>query len=70
MHSSHTWQTLAHLADGQDVKQMLLDIYTTSISSDHLGENDRVSGCKLAESMLLNLREYIDDVRTPHTTYR
>ncbi|KAJ3711727.1 armadillo-type protein [Lentinula raphanica] len=44
-----------------DYKQMLLDIYTTSIISDHLGENDRVNGCKLAESMLLNLRGHIDD---------
>lgn len=45
-----------------DYKQMLLDIYTTAITSDHLGENDRVNGCKLAESMLLNLRGHIDDV--------
>ncbi|KAF5381241.1 hypothetical protein D9757_007902 [Collybiopsis confluens] len=44
-----------------DYKQMLLDIYTTSITSDHLGENDRINGCKLAESMLLNLRGHIDD---------
>ncbi|KAF5348096.1 hypothetical protein D9757_013748 [Collybiopsis confluens] len=44
-----------------DYKQMLLDIYTTSITSDHLGENDRINGCKLAELMLLNLRGHIDD---------
>ena len=44
-------------------KQMLLDIYVTAITSDHLGENDRINGCKLAESMLLNLRGCIDDVR-------
>ncbi|KAF5392677.1 hypothetical protein D9757_000915 [Collybiopsis confluens] len=43
-----------------DYKQMLLDIYTTSITGDHLGENDRINGCKLAESMLLNLRGHID----------
>ncbi|GAW02680.1 nonsense-mediated mrna decay protein [Lentinula edodes] len=48
-----------------DYKQMLLDIYTTSITSDHLGENDRVNGCKLAESMLLNLRGHIDDFLQP-----
>ncbi|KIK50545.1 hypothetical protein GYMLUDRAFT_266124 [Collybiopsis luxurians FD-317 M1] len=42
-------------------KQMLLDIYVTAITSDHLGENDRINGCKLAESMLLNLRGCIDD---------
>ena len=45
-----------------DYRQMVLDIYTTSMSSDQLGENDRVNGCKLAESMLLNLRGHIDDV--------
>lgn len=45
-----------------DYRQMLLDIYTTSINSDHLGENDAVNGCKLAEAMLLNLRGHVDDV--------
>ncbi|KAI0372335.1 ARM repeat-containing protein [Pilatotrama ljubarskyi] len=44
-----------------DYRQMVLDIYQTSIASDHLGENDAVNGCKLAESMLLNLRGCIDD---------
>lgn len=45
-----------------DYRQMVLDIYQTSISSDHLGENDAVNGCKLAESILLNLRGVADDV--------
>ncbi|KAJ7813098.1 armadillo-type protein [Mycena leptocephala] len=44
-----------------DYQRMLLDIYTTSISSEQLGENDRVNGCKLAESILLNLRGSVDD---------
>ncbi|PSR70855.1 hypothetical protein PHLCEN_2v13296 [Hermanssonia centrifuga] len=44
-----------------DYRQMALDIYTTAISSDHLGENDAVNGCKLAESLLLNLRGHMDD---------
>jgi len=44
-------------------KQMLVDIYTTSITTEQLGENDRVNGSKLAESLLLNLRGGIDDVR-------
>ncbi|KAH9924352.1 ARM repeat-containing protein [Epithele typhae] len=44
-----------------DYRQMVLDIYQTSMSSDHLGENDAVNGCKLAESMLLNLRGSVDD---------
>ena len=53
-----------------DYRQMVLDIYQTSINSENLGENDAVSGCKLAESMLLNLRGSIDDVSTsefPHS---
>jgi hypothetical protein len=45
-----------------DYRQKALDIYITALSSDHLGENDRVNGCKLAESLLLNLRGHIDDV--------
>jgi hypothetical protein len=45
-----------------DYKQMLVDIYTTALTNDQLGENDRVNGCKLAESVLLNLRGSIDDV--------
>jgi len=44
-----------------DYRQKALDIYTTALSSDHLGENDRVNGCKLAESVLLNLRGHVDD---------
>lgn len=48
-----------------DYKQMLLDIYTTSITNNQLGENDRVNGCKLAESILLNLRGHVDDVCFP-----
>lgn len=48
-----------------DYRQMVLDIYQTSITSDHLGENDAVNGCKLAESMLLNLRGGIDDALQP-----
>jgi hypothetical protein len=46
----------------QDYKQMLVDIYQTSITNDQLGENDRVNGSKLAESILLNLRGHVDDV--------
>ncbi|KAG7087929.1 hypothetical protein E1B28_011975 [Marasmius oreades] len=44
-----------------DYKQMLVDIYSTSLSNKQLGENDGVNGCKLAESVLLNLRGHIDD---------
>ena len=47
-----------------DYRQMILDIYTTSITNQQLGENDRVNGSKLAEAMLLNLRGHVDDVRS------
>ena len=45
-----------------DYRAMAVDIYTTSMSSEHLGENDRVNGSKIAESFLLNLRGHVDDV--------
>jgi hypothetical protein len=45
-----------------DYGQMLVDIYTTSITAEQLGENDRVNGSQLAESILLNLRGSVDDV--------
>ena len=45
-----------------DYKMMFLDIYTTGMNSDHLGENDRVNASKLIESFLLNLRGEVDDV--------
>jgi len=48
-----------------DYKQMLVDIYTTSITNEQLGENDRVNGSKLAESILLNLRGAMDDFLQP-----
>ncbi|KAL0564749.1 Nonsense-mediated mRNA decay protein 5 [Marasmius crinis-equi] len=44
-----------------DYKQMLVDIFTTSLTIKTPGENDGVNGCKLAESILLNLRGYVDD---------
>ncbi|KAJ7704207.1 armadillo-type protein [Mycena metata] len=48
-----------------EYQRMLLDIYQTSITSEQLGENDRVNGCKLAESILLNLRGSVDDLLQP-----
>jgi len=39
----------------------LVDIYTTAMTSNQLGENDHVNGCKLAESLLLNLRGNLDE---------
>jgi hypothetical protein len=46
-----------------DHQRMLLDVYQTSITSEQLGDNDLVNGCKL----LLNLRNSINDVRFPPT---
>ncbi|KAI0317626.1 ARM repeat-containing protein [Amylostereum chailletii] len=48
-----------------DYRHMMLDIYTTSITSKQLGENDRVNGSKLAESLLLNLRGQVDELVQP-----
>lgn len=45
-----------------EYKMMILDIYTTAMTSEQLGENDRVDACKLIESFLLNLRGHVDDV--------
>lgn len=50
-----------------EYRQMALDIYTTSVTSEHLGENDAVNGCKLIESLLLNLRGHLDDVGLPYS---
>lgn len=44
-----------------DYRAMVVDIFTSSMSNPHLGENDRINGCKLAESVLLNLRGQVDD---------
>ncbi|KAI0029851.1 ARM repeat-containing protein [Vararia minispora EC-137] len=49
----------------QDYRHMMLDIYQTAISSSQLGEADRINGCKIAESLLLNLRGHIDDILLP-----
>ena len=46
-----------------DYKSMILDIYTTAMTSDQLGDLDRVNACKLVESMLLNLRGQVNEVK-------
>ncbi|KAJ7069358.1 armadillo-type protein [Mycena amicta] len=51
-----------------EYQQMLLDIYTTAMSAEQLGENDRINGCKLAESILLNLRGSVDNALQPIIT--
>jgi importin-7 len=52
-----------------DYRDMMVDIYTTAMNSEQLGENDRVNGCKLAESMMLNLRDHVDDVSFSNFSY-
>ena len=47
---------------------MIVDIYTTVLNSDSLGENDFINGSKLADSILLNLRGHVDDVGVPART--
>ena len=46
-----------------DYRAMVLEIYTIAMTNDQLGEMDRVNGCKLIESLLLNVRDHCDDVR-------
>lgn len=46
----------------QDYKNMVLDVYTKCLNSSQLGESDFINGCKLADSILLNLRGCVDDV--------
>jgi hypothetical protein len=49
-----------------DYRLMILDIYNIAMTSENLGEHDRVNGSKLAESLLLNLRGHADDVSGSH----
>lgn len=50
-------------AQRADYRAMAVDIYTTAMSGDDMGEHDQVNGSKVAESLLLNLRGSLDDVR-------
>jgi hypothetical protein len=44
-----------------DYRLKVLDMYRTAMTSPQLGDNDKINGCKLAESMLLNLHGHVDD---------
>ncbi|KAG0693928.1 hypothetical protein DFH29DRAFT_1037552, partial [Suillus ampliporus] len=44
-----------------DYRQKVLDMYRTALTSPQLGDNDKINGCKLAESMLLNMHGHVDD---------
>ncbi|KAF9161693.1 hypothetical protein DFQ26_004323 [Actinomortierella ambigua] len=48
-----------------NLQHMIYDIIETVMKSDRLGENDRVSACKLAESFLLNCRGHVDKYVSP-----
>ncbi|KAJ2160790.1 Nonsense-mediated mRNA decay protein 5 [Coemansia sp. RSA 552] len=49
-----------HITQSTDVQARLFDIIETVMKSDRVGENDRVSACKLAESLMLYGRGKID----------
>ncbi|KAG2125248.1 armadillo-type protein [Suillus cothurnatus] len=44
-----------------DYRSKVLDMYCTAMTSPQLGDNDKINGCKLAESMLLNLHGHVDN---------
>lgn len=50
-------------------RKMLIDIYETVMTSSLLGAEDRCSGCKLGEAMLLSLRGNIDEVSSIHPQF-
>ncbi|KAF8600420.1 ARM repeat-containing protein [Ceratobasidium sp. AG-I] len=49
-------------AQRPDYRSMILDIYVTSCTSDHLGEQDTINGCKLIECLMLNLPGHLDEM--------
>ncbi|KAF9361062.1 hypothetical protein BGX26_006150 [Mortierella sp. AD094] len=53
------------VSSNENVQHSIYDIIETVMKSDRLGENDRVSACKLAESLLLNCRGHVDKYLAP-----
>ncbi|KAH7322034.1 ARM repeat-containing protein [Rhizoctonia solani] len=49
-------------AQRPDYRDMIIDIYITSLTSDHLGEQDAIVGCKLIEALMLNLPGQLDAI--------
>ncbi|KAG9003232.1 hypothetical protein FRB94_007759 [Tulasnella sp. JGI-2019a] len=43
-----------------DYTRMVLEIFVTALTDDHLGDHDAVNGFKLIESVMLNLKGHID----------
>ncbi|CCO31401.1 putative importin c550,11 [Rhizoctonia solani AG-1 IB] len=52
-----------------DYREMIVDIYVTSLTSDHLGEQDAIIGCKLIEGLMLSLPGQLDGVITQVITH-
>lgn len=53
-----------------DYRNMILDIFVTSCTSDHLGEQDAIIGCKLIECLILNLPGHLDEVQIYSSSVR
>ncbi|KAG0224632.1 armadillo-type protein [Mortierella sp. GBAus27b] len=53
------------VSTNENVQHTFYDIIETVMKSDRLGENDRVAGCKLAESLLLHCKGHVDKYLTP-----
>ncbi|KAF9433333.1 hypothetical protein BGZ76_009597 [Entomortierella beljakovae] len=49
----------------ENAQNTIYDIIETVMKSDRLSENERVHGCKLAESLLLNCRGHVDRFVAP-----
>ncbi|KAG9122758.1 hypothetical protein FRC07_000720 [Ceratobasidium sp. 392] len=45
-----------------DYRSMILDIFVTSLTSDHLGEMDSINGCKLIECLMINVPGQLDEL--------
>ncbi|KAF9202029.1 hypothetical protein BGZ49_007782 [Haplosporangium sp. Z 27] len=56
------------VSTNENVGHSIYDIIETVMKSDRLGENDRVSACKLAECLLLNCRGHVDKYVAPILT--
>ncbi|CUA73326.1 Importin-7 [Rhizoctonia solani] len=49
-------------AQRSDYRDMVVDIYVTSLTSEHLGEQDSIVGCKLIEGLMLSLPGQLDAI--------
>jgi hypothetical protein len=58
----HAALTLMEMVSSHDSVMAAVAPQVGKVIQGWLGENDRVNGCKLPESLLLNLRGHIDDV--------